>query len=203
MIENIKKANTAAVQPKAISKHWPKIRLLVLALVIFCIYTVVHKTGLLQQADSENIRDLVAGTGLFGVLIYFSIFTIGQLLYIPGMVFVAAAALAFGQGLGIFYGMTGAAISITVSFFLVRYIGGTPLATTRRRWIRPAVARLDTQPFKSIFIMRFIFSTAPWLNYLLAMSSVSYRHYISASLLGIIPQAVLTVYFADWLIQLL
>ena len=201
MIDNQHSSSRDKTQQNALLRHWPRLRLLLLALVVASIYLTVNKMGLLQQTDSESIRKLIAQSGFSGVLVFFLVFTVGQLLYIPGMVFVAAAGLAFGQNLGMLYGMIGAAISITVSFYLVRYVGGTPLATTRRPWVRRAMAKLETQPFKSIFVMRVLFSTGPWLNYMLAMSSVKYRHYISASVLGIIPQAAITVYFADWLFQ--
>lgn len=49
--------------------------------------------------------------------------------------------------------------------------------------------------------MRLLVGTAPWLNYLLGMSSVSFRHYLFASVIGIWPAVLLTVLFTDWLLQ--
>jgi uncharacterized membrane protein YdjX (TVP38/TMEM64 family) len=140
---------------------------------------------------------MVSHSGLLGVLLYFCLFSIGQLLHVPGVIFVVAAALAFGNALGLFYAMVGAAIAISVVFFVVRVIGGTPLSNPSSQWVRRAVTRLDTQPFRSIFLMRLVFSTGPWLNYVLAMSTVSYSHYITASILGIIPQVVVTIFLVD------
>ena len=169
------------------------IRLMILAVVIVSLYFVIIRTGLLESIDTQTIRDEVARTGTWGVLLFFCLFSIGQLLHVPGITFVVAAALAFGSGLGLVYAMLGSAIAMTVVFFVVRIIGGTPLSSPRSKWVRRAVTRLETKPFKSIFLMRLVFSTGPWLNYVLAMSTVSYLHYISASILGIVPQLVATV----------
>ena len=173
---------------------------MILALVIVSLYIVANSTGFLKLDNAQAIGDVVAQSGLLGVLIYCCIFSIGQLLHVPGMVFVAAAALAFGKSLGLVYAMVGAATAITVVFFVVRTIGGTALANPESPWVRRAVSRLETQPFKSILLMRLVFSTGPWLNYVLAMSTVSYPHYITASLLGIFPQVLITIYLADSLV---
>jgi uncharacterized membrane protein YdjX (TVP38/TMEM64 family) len=178
-------------------QRWPTIRLIVLAVVIISFYLMIDSAGLLQSFNTQAIREMVAHSGLLGVLLYFCFFSIGQLLHIPGMIFVVAAALAFGNGLGLFYAMVGIAIGISVVFFVVRFVGGTPLSNPSSQWVRRAVARLDTQPFKTILLMRLVFSTGPWLNYVLAMSTVSYSHYISASVLGIIPQVVVTIFLVD------
>lgn len=178
-------------------QRWPAIRLITLVVVIISIYLIIDSTGLLQSANTQAIREMVSHTGLWGVLLYFCLFSIGQLLHIPGVIFVVAAALAFGNGLGLFYAMVGAAIAMSVVFVVVRVIGGTPLSNPSSQWVRRAVTRLDTQPFKSILLMRLFFSTGPWLNYVLAMSTVSYSHYISASVLGIIPQVVVTIFLVD------
>ena len=97
--------------------------------------------------------------------------------------------------------MIGAAIAVSVSFFVVRIIGGTPLANPKRHWVKNVVATLDSRPLTSIFLLRVAFATAPWLNYLLAMSKVNYRQYLLASVLGFTPQVALTILFADWFLQ--
>ena len=197
MTDNHRDTKPLVLEVKADHQRWTTLRLVILAVVIISFYLMIGRTGLLQSANTQAIREMVSHSGLLGVLLYFCFFSIGQLLHIPGMIFVVAAVLAFGNGLGLFFAMAGAAIAMSVVFFVVRVIGGTPLSNPRSQWVRRAVAQLDTQPFKSIVLMRLVFSTGPWLNYVLAMSTVRYSHYIGASVLGIIPQVVVTVFLVD------
>lgn len=184
-------------------RYWPWVRVLILALILGGVYLWIKNTGVLEQVSPEYVRDWIAQWGGLAVAAYFFVFALGQLLYVPGLIFVLAGGLAFGVSLGLLYGMLGATIAISVSFFVVRTIGGTPLENPKVRWIRKALMTLNTRPLTSIFILRLFFSTAPWLNYILAMSRVSYREYIFASVLGFTPQVVLTVLFADWFLQYL
>lgn len=68
-------------------------------------------------------------------------------------------------------------------------------------WLKSLLGQLQTYPVSSMAVMRLLVGTAPWLNYLLGMSSVSFRHYLFASVIGIWPAVLLTVLFTDWLLQ--
>lgn len=177
--------------------YWKALRVILLIGAIALSYWALNRAGFLESVNAQGIRELVARAGIWGPLVYVCIFTLGQLLQLPGMIFVVAAALAFGNSLGFVYAMVGAVVAVSVVFIVVRSVGGTPLANPSSRWVSRAVNRLESRPFKSIFLLRLAFATAPWLNYALALSPVNYRHYISASLLGIIPQVLGTILLAD------
>lgn len=181
-------------------KYWPAIRLLILAAVIVGCYVFANNAGLLTRLDTDSIRTTISQLGALGILAYFVLFSIGQLMHVPGVVFVSAAALAFDAYLALTISMAGAAISMSLSFFLVRLIGGTPLGNLKSRRLASAIDRLDQQPVKTIFLLRLVFSTGAWLNYALAMTKVSYWQYIGASVVGILPQVALTVYVVAELI---
>lgn len=183
-------------------RHMALLRLLTLMVIIVGLYSLAKVSGLIDQANPEGVRDLVREAGTLGLLAYFLMFTLCQLLHVPGLLFIAAAGLLYGSQMGFVYGMTGAMISVTVSFVLVRSIGGRPLANPKRRWVSRMMAALDTRPVITVLTLRCLFSTAPWLNYGLAMSQISYRDYILATFFGVIPQAVLVTFFGDWLMSL-
>lgn len=183
-------------------RHMALLRLLILGVIIVGLYGLARSTGLIDQANPEGVRDLVREAGTLGLLAYFLMFTLCQLLYVPGLLFIAAAGLLYGSQMGFVYGMIGAMISVTVSFLVVRTVGGRPLANPKRRWVSRMMATLDTRPIVTVLTLRCLFSTAPWLNYGLAMSQISYRDYIVATFFGVIPQAVLVTFFGDWLMSL-
>ena len=176
-------------------------RLIILLGFVVALYVVAKNSDFVMLSDTRAIQEAVHNAGAFGVLLYFAAFSLGQLLHMPGLVFVAAASVAFGQIWGFVIGMSGACIAISMVFFIVRYIGGTPLAQPNHRWLKRLTSGINSNPFRTIVLVRLIFSTGPWLNYALAMSSVSYRCYISASFLGMLPQVLLTVYLTEWLIE--
>lgn len=183
-------------------KHWALARLVILALVIVAIYQGLSTTGLLDQDSPEGIRQLVQQWGAYSVLGYIAAFCLGQVLHMPGILFVATGPLIFGPLPGFVYAMVGATLSVCLSFFLVRSIGGTPLSKPDRRWTKGLMRSLETRPLHSILLLRVTFATAPWLNYGLAMSSVSFRHYFLGSVIGFTPQIVLAVFFSEWLFSL-
>lgn len=192
-----------AQQLPPLLKYLVFIRIGFLLLVLGGIYYLAQSAGLLEQTSPQGIRDLVAQWGGYGVLVYLAAFTLGQLVYIPGMFFVVAGSLVFGGVNGFFLAMLGSILSVTLSFYVARLLGGTPLADPKRDWIKRLVRRLDTRPVSSMFVLRLLVGTAPWLNYLLGMSAVSYRDYLIAAVLGVAAPVMLTVVFTDWLLQFL
>jgi uncharacterized membrane protein YdjX (TVP38/TMEM64 family) len=165
------------------------------------VYWFAQRSGILDQANPQGVRDLVAQWGMLGVSVYLAAFVVGQLVFVPGMVFVVAASLAFGERNGFLLSMSGALLSVSLSFFMARLMGGKPLAAPQSMWLKRLMGQLEAYPVGSMAAMRLLVGTAPWLNYLLGMSSVSYRHYLLASIIGIWPAVLLTVLFTEWLLQ--
>ena len=170
-------------------------------LALGLVYWLAQSSGILEQASPQGVRDLVAQWGMLGVSVYLAAFVIGQLVFVPGMVFVVAASLAFGELNGFLLSMLGSLLSVSLSFFMARLMGGKPLAAPQAVWLKRLMGQLETYPVGSMATMRLLVGTAPWLNYVLGMSSVSYRHYLLASVIGIWPAVLLTVLFTEWLLQ--
>ncbi len=61
----------------------------------------------------------------------------------------------------------------------------------------------DTQPVRSVVLLRLVFHSVPALNYALALSGVQWRHYLLGTLLGLVlPVVVVTCLFetlAQWM----
>jgi len=180
--------------PPKTSSRW---RLLALGVFFVGTLSVAHLTGLTDRVDVASIRGFMDSAGALGFLGFLAAFAIGELLHVPGLVFVGAASVAYGDALGIAAALAGALGSITVSFFVVRFIGGQPLGDTQRPLVRRILARLDTHPVATIAVLRFIFWMAPALNYALAMSAVRYRDYFLGSAIGLAVPIPLCVIFFD------
>src|SRR5262249_408840 len=103
-------------------------RLLFLVLVILGLWITAWPAGVTGRFTSESIRGLLGGRGFWGVVAFTVLFSAGQLLRVPGTVFVAAAVAVYGRNFGILVALLGALVSVTVSFAVVRAFAGHALA---------------------------------------------------------------------------
>lgn len=163
------------------------------------LYLLARYSGLLEEADPHRIRAMVEQWGVYGVLLYTALFSIGLFLYVPGTAFIIAAGLVYGKLWGIPVALLGANVAINLSFATVRLIGGTPLAQHTHPIVHKVMSRLHSHPIAKIALLRLLFWTAPGLNYLLALSAVRpWQHFVGTLLGTVIPVAA-TVYLTDWL----
>ncbi len=168
----------------------PWVRLLLLAAVLVLAYAVGRATGVTEDLTAEGIRDLMHEAGPAGFFVFLATFVAGQLLYIPGFIFVAIAGLAYGPILGPAAAMLGATISVGVSFVLVRTIGGQPLKDLDHPRFRRLLAGLNERPLRSMILIRLFFWALPPVNYALAMSGVRFADYMLAAVIGCTPPFV-------------
>ena len=159
-------------------------RPLLLVALFLGLLAVGKFTGLTDQLDAERIRQEVAAAGALGGLLFVAIFAVGELLHVPGMVFVAAAALAYGPYQGFAWALFGALVSVSLSFVVVRGVGGQALAKLEKAWIQKILAHLDRRPVLTVAALRTVLWLAPGLNYALAMTRIRFRDYLLGSSLG-------------------
>lgn len=171
--------------PPSARMKWLRIGALVLLTV--ALVGIGHATGATEHLTRDRIQALMLDLGALGFLAYVIIFAVGELMHVPGMAFVAAAMLAYGPVMGAGAGLVGAIVSLTVSFYVVRLVGGQPLGDIQRPIIRRILAQLDRRPIVTIAVLRMLVQLLPALNYGLAMSKVRYRDYIAGSVIGLLP----------------
>lgn len=163
------------------------------------IFLWLKLSGQLDDLSAERVRALVQEAGPYGILLFVVAFVVGELIHLPGMVFVAAGILAFGRTTGFFVSLTAAVCSVGFSFFLVRALGGKALAEIERPFVKRMLAKLDERPITTVLILRSIFWLAPPLNYALALSSIRSRDYLIGSTLGLVVPVFAATFVFDWL----
>lgn len=160
-------------------------RLLLLAAILAGLYAAAKATGVTDRLDAAAVRELVESAGPLGVVVFVVAFTLGELVQVPGMIFVGAAVLAYGRGTGFLISLLAAVISVSVSFAIVRGVGGRALEAVERPFIRKMLARLDQRPITTVIVLRTVLWIAPPLNYALALSGIRFRDYLVGSALGL------------------
>jgi len=154
-------------------------------------------SGLTRDLSVESLRAWMVGAGALGVVGFLAAFALGILVQVPGALFVAAAALAWGQVAGAVVGLVGAVLAVTMSFLLVRSVGGKLLTEIRRPFMQKMMARLERAPIRTVIVLRLVLWVSPPLNYALAFSSVPLRAYVIGSAVGLLLPIALAASFVD------
>lgn len=143
--------------------------------------------GWTDDLDIEKVRRLVRESGGWGVVVYLAIFAGGELVHIPGMIFVLAGLAIWGRGEGLAIAFVGANLSVILSFVVVRAVGGKTLSMIDNKWLKKALDQLEKRPIPTVIVVRLLFWLAPAANYMLAMSPVRLRDFIVGSAIGLAP----------------
>ncbi len=164
------------------NKIWRLFHLLVFFLLLFFVVEIFE---LRDNLSISGLRDVIQKNPFWGLLIFVLLFVVGNFIQIPGLVFLAAAVMTLGKTYGGMVTYLAAMISCTVSFVVIRFIGGDMLRNLKYQWSRKVFAKLDRQPVKNVFILRSIFQTLPLLNYGLALSRVSFNNHFIGTMIAL------------------
>lgn len=178
-------------------------RLLLVVLLLVALFGLFEALGIRQQFSLEAVQSVIAMHKVAGLLLFVLMFALGNLIQIPGWVFLAAAVLALGRLWGGVATYIAACISCLFTYVTIRYVGGNALREIDNRLAKRLLAGLDKYPLRSIIALRMLFQTMPALNYALALSGVRFRDYLMGTLLGLpIPIALYCLFF-DYLAKAL
>ena len=187
---------TATTTESGISKY----RLLLIASILVGLYFVGKQTGWVDQFNPESVRASVQGAGVWGLLIYLVVFSLGEFIHVPGIVFVGGGILAYGKLLGFLAAFLGSIVSVCFSFLVVRRIGGQAVRDSRWSFVRKAMRQLDSRPIATVAVLRMVLFISPAINYALALSGVRFRDYLIGSALGICgPLLGITFFFDEFI----
>lgn len=181
----------------------PYKRLLAVLLILALLLAIFELSGLRSHFNLAYLHQILLDHPLTGLVVFILIFVMGNLVQIPGWLFLAAAVLALGRTWGGIATYVAAIISCTVTFFSIRYIGGDALRELKGKLATRLLSQLDAHPVRNIVLLRMLFQTVPPLNYALAMSGIRFRDYLVGTLLGLpLPIMAYCVFFDYLSVQL-
>ncbi len=171
-------------------------RLAAVVLFLVALWALFEFTGLRGHVSLQFVHDRFEENRLSGALVFAGLFALGNLVQIPGWLFLAAAVLALGQWWGGVVTYGAACLSCVVTFWIVRLLGADALRQVRGRVADRLFARLDAHPTQSVLLLRLVFQTAPALNVALALSGVGFRPYLVGTVTGLpLPIAAYALFF--------
>ncbi|MCJ0762841.1 TVP38/TMEM64 family protein [Variovorax terrae] len=178
-------------------------RLLAVIVFLGVLALAFQLSGLREHFNLAFLHQKLLDNKLSGLLIFVLLFALGNLIQIPGSVFLAAAVLALGEAWGGVVTYVAAIASCVFTFWVIRLLGGDALRQLRGRVARRIFVQLDAHPVRSIALLRMLLQTVPALNYVLAMSGVRFRDYLVGTLLGLPLPILLYCVFFDYLAKAL
>lgn len=181
----------------------PLIRLLAVFLLLALLYAVFQLSGLREHFSLAFLQQKLSENRISGLILFIVIFSLGNLIQIPGWIFLAAAVLTLGKTWGAVATYVAAIISCSVTFLTIRLLGGNALRQIKNRIAIKLLEHLDSHPVRSIFLLRMLFQTIPALNYALALSGVRFREYMVGTMLGLPLPIALYCLFFDYLAKIL
>jgi uncharacterized membrane protein YdjX (TVP38/TMEM64 family) len=172
------------------------LRLIAVVLVLALLWAAFEWSGLRGHVTPAFLRERFERDLFWGMLAYSGLFALGNLVQIPGVIFLAAAVLALGRLWGGLATYVAACLSCCISFWVARWLGADALRELPGRFTRRVLARLDAHPVQSVAVLRLMFQTAPALNVALGLSGVGFRPYVAGTLIGLpLPILLLTLFF--------
>lgn len=174
-------------------------RLLAVVLFLVVLFAAFELSGLRGHFSLDFLRQRISEHVFSGLLIFVLLFCLGNLIQIPGWIFLAAAVLALGKTWGGIATYIAACTSCVFTFLSIRWIGGAALRKLDHEIVTRLLAQLDARPVRSVAILRVLFQTVPALNYTLALSGVGFREYLLGTLIGLPLPIFLYCVFFDYL----
>ncbi|MBK9522690.1 MAG: VTT domain-containing protein [Rhodocyclaceae bacterium] len=147
----------------------------------------------------EFMQEQIMANKLSGLLIFILLFSVGNLIHLPGWLFLAAAVITLGKTWGGLATYTAATTSCVVTFFSIKWIGGDALRQFDNKLAMRIFRHLDDRPIRSIALLRIVFQTMPTLNYALALSRIKFSNYLIGTLIGLPVPITLYCFFFDFL----
>ena len=171
-------------------------RLLLVIAFLALLLAVFQFSGLRDNFNLSFLHQQFINNAFTGLLIFIVLFALGNLIQIPGWIFLAAAVLSLDRFWGGLATYLAAVVSCMFTFWVIRSVGGDALRQINNPYTVRVLNNLDKRPVLSTFLLRLLLQTAPALNYALAMSGIRFKSYLIGTLLGLpLPIALYCLFF--------
>jgi len=168
------------IKPKNIKKILGGLWVIAISGAVYYYFSIGISVG--------DIREYLGGLGVWSGLFFITAYTIRPLIFFPTSVMTPLSAVLFGPFIGWIYTYIGENLSATVAFFAARYFCRNFIKENENAFIQKYDKKLKTNGFETVLILRLIpLFPFDFVNYASGLSSIKYRHYIFATLLGVIP----------------
>jgi len=153
----------------------------------------------MKSLNPEVIKHYIEGFGPWAIIVYVLLYTVNTLTLIPPIAFMSLSAGAiFGPIWGTVALTLGAFCGTTLTFIISRFFGGKLVDKFVKGKAADFNEKLSKKGFMVLLPMRIIgLPPYEFVNYASGLSKISYKDYISATMLGMSPAIIIQVLLAD------
>jgi uncharacterized membrane protein YdjX (TVP38/TMEM64 family) len=171
-------------------------KLLLVGVFLACLVLIIHALGLRSSFSLSYLRTVLAMNQVKGIFLFVLLFSVGNLIQVPGWIFLAASVLVLGRLNGAIVTYTAAIVSCAITFISVRWVGQNAIENLQGKWSEKLIGTLNRNPIRNTIYLRLVFQTLAALNYTLALTSIKFKDYILGTILGLpIPIALYCIFF--------
>lgn len=155
--------------------------------LLVCFLTPIH--SYLMFGGIANLQNWIRLQGVFAPLIFVLLYIMAIIFMIPASLFAVSGGLLFGTLFGSCLNFVGSILGGCICFWLSRSLGRKPIEHFLGNHIK--LKGIDNKIHKNSFYpllyLRFVPIPLSLLNYALGLTQASFKNYLFASMLGIIP----------------
>jgi uncharacterized membrane protein YdjX (TVP38/TMEM64 family) len=174
-----------------------------LVAVIASVVAWVYASGTYQEFDPATLRVWFRDAGAWGGVIFIVAYSFLQPFGVNGLVFLLSAPLIWSPTEAFLLNWAGTVGTGIFSFSGARFVARDWVQQRLPKRVRRFDDRLDTRGFRTVFLLRLVFYTAPTVQWALGVSRVSPAPFLAGTVLGVAPFTLLTtllgVRVAAWL----
>ncbi len=151
----------------------------------------------------ESVREVVAGFGIWGPLVFVLLLTFRMLLLLPSKLLLLVAGVCFGAFEGMVYGALGVTLSGVFLFALVRFVGAEGLGFALPEIARRHLRSLGTRGGAALMGLATGYPIGPLSIYHMgaALTTMSFAAFLVALSLGSLARAGVYAYFGNALVD--
>ncbi|WP_026477872.1 TVP38/TMEM64 family protein [Alkaliphilus transvaalensis] len=173
-----------------------------IGLLVLGIYVICSRLPIGSKEDLLLFFQQMEKTPLSGV-IFIIITVVGSLCFMPISWMKAIAAIYFGLTWGFIYSLLAAIISCSLSFGIARLLGKSYIQRMLNKFIKGKGSKfltvsknIEKYSFEYIFLLRNVY-VVPFtpINYFFGITNISFKKYLLASILGMIPGTFTYTFF--------
>jgi len=163
-----------------------------LVAVIASLVAWVYASGTYQEFDPATLRVWFRDAGAWGGVIFIVAYSFLQPFGVNGLVFLLSAPLIWSPTEAFLLNWAGTVGSGIFSFSGARFVARDWVQQRLPKRVRRFDDRLDRRGFRTVFLLRLVFYTAPTVQWALGVSRVSLVPFLAGTVLGVAPFTLLT-----------
>jgi uncharacterized membrane protein YdjX (TVP38/TMEM64 family) len=169
-------------------------------LVLLVVAVLIAVKLLPVRAWFQTALDAIAGLGIWGAILFITLYVVAAVFLIPGSVLTLGAGAVFGVVRGSIIVSIASTLAATAAFFVGRYLARDAIARRVEGHAKFAVidAAVAREGWKIVLLTR-LSPVFPYtfLNYAFGLTRVRPAHYVLASWIGMMPGTVMYVYLGS------